>query len=402
MVNKFSLFQAFGIEAEYMIVDKKTLNVAPFAHTLLVDSFGEIQNEIEDGDVRRSNELASHVIEIKTNGPVVALESVSDIFHRQIQKLNVSLSEQGLCLMPTAMHPWMNPEKEFQIWTHDHSEIYNSYNRIFNCKGHGWSNLQSVHTNIGFGNEKEFRDLHSAIRILLPLIPALSASSPFVEGKMTGTMDNRIAFYRNNQKSIPEITGLVVPEFIQSESEYRDQILKPMYERIAPLDPQGLLQDEWLNSRGAIARFDRQAIEIRLMDIQESPRADLNLVQGWIHILKKLIANAETTLGETLSTESLSAILDSTGRTGSRTRITNPEYLHCLGIPMRSPTAGECFQYLVDDCPGVETEFTEALVGTGNLAERILRHTGNSPMREDLQNCYRELTYCLEENRFFL
>ncbi|HAL85576.1 MAG TPA: hypothetical protein DCM31_01010, partial [Deferribacteraceae bacterium] len=37
-----------------------------------------------------------------------------------------------------------------------------------------------------------------------------------------------------------------------------------MYRDIAPYDPECILQEEWLNSRGAIARFDRKAIEIRL------------------------------------------------------------------------------------------------------------------------------------------
>ena len=39
-----------------------------------------------------------------------------------------------------------------------------------------------------------------------------------------------------------------------------------MYRQIAPLDPDHVVQYEWLNSRGAIARFDRNAIEIRVID----------------------------------------------------------------------------------------------------------------------------------------
>ena len=44
-----------------------------------------------------------------------------------------------------------------------------------------------------------------------------------------------------------------------------------MYRAIDPLDTEGILQEEWLNSRAAIARFDRGAIEIRCMDTQECP-----------------------------------------------------------------------------------------------------------------------------------
>ena len=39
-----------------------------------------------------------------------------------------------------------------------------------------------------------------------------------------------------------------------------------------------------MNSRGAIARFDRNAIEIRVIDVQECPKADLAIaifIQGY-------------------------------------------------------------------------------------------------------------------------
>ena len=55
---------------------------------------------------------------------------------------------------------------------------------------------------------------------------------------------------------------------------------------IAPLDPDGTLQHEWLNSRGAIARFDRNAIEIRVLDIQECPVADLAICFQVMSFLK--------------------------------------------------------------------------------------------------------------------
>ena len=40
-------------------------------------------------------------------------------------------------------------------------------------------------------------------------------------------------------------------------------------------DTKKILDHHFLNSRGAIARFDRNAIEIRLVDIQECPKADI-------------------------------------------------------------------------------------------------------------------------------
>ena len=81
-------------------------------------------------------------------------------------------------LLPTAMHPWMDPHTETLLWPHGNRDIYHTYNRIFNCQGHGWSNLQSVHVNLAFKGDEEFGRLHGAIRLLLPLLPALAITSP--------------------------------------------------------------------------------------------------------------------------------------------------------------------------------------------------------------------------------
>ena len=85
--------------------------------------------------------------------------------------------------MPTAAHPLMHPDTEMQLWQHNYSKIYALYNRIFDCRGHGWSNVQSMHINLPFSDDEEFEKLHAAVRIILPIIPGLSASSPIFEGK---------------------------------------------------------------------------------------------------------------------------------------------------------------------------------------------------------------------------
>lgn len=69
--------------------------------------------------------------------------------------------------------------------------------------------------------------------------------------------------------------GYVVPESVSGRAEWEGRILIPMYRDIAPYDTAGIQQQERLNSRGAIARFDRDAIEIRVLDIQECPLANI-------------------------------------------------------------------------------------------------------------------------------
>ena len=62
---------------------------------------------------------------------------------------------------------------------------------------------------------------YNRIRTLLPYLIALTASSPMVEGRLTGTMDNRLIYYRENQKEIPAICNGIIPARLRSVAEYQ-------------------------------------------------------------------------------------------------------------------------------------------------------------------------------------
>src|SRR5262245_2308391 len=93
--------------------------------------------------------------------------------------------------------------------------------------------------------------------------PALAASSPVMDGRVTGLLDSRLEVYRTNSDRLPRMTGSVIPEPLWDAASYRGAILEPLEAEVAALDGEGVLEGEWLNARGAIARFDRSAIEIR-------------------------------------------------------------------------------------------------------------------------------------------
>ena len=219
-----SLFKGFGVELEYMIVDCDTLAIKPIADKLLEDMAGNVVADFENGEIAWSNELVLHVLEIKTNGPAPALAGLHKKFLANITMANKHLKKYNAMLMPTGAHPFMDPHKETNIWPHEYNEVYELYNRIFNCKGHGWSNLQSTHINLPFANDEEFKKLHAAIRLILPIIPALSASTPILDSKFQGLKDHRLDYYRKNQSKIPEIAGKVMPERVFSQAEYEKQI----------------------------------------------------------------------------------------------------------------------------------------------------------------------------------
>jgi carboxylate-amine ligase len=406
MNNKsLSLFEAYGIELEYMIVDCETLNVLPIADKLIHQELGHYGNDVERGHIAWSNELVLHVIELKTNGPTKTLNDLPIKFLENIQHINKILANYNAMLLPTGAHPWMNPFLETKLWPHGDDSIYQAYHKIFNCQGHGWSNLQSVHLNLPFSNDDEFCRLHSAIRMLLPIIPALSASTPIIDSKPSGFIDSRLEFYRHNQKRIPSIAGCVIPEAVTSKVEYQEKILNTMYQAVSPFDPDTILQDEWLNSRGAIARFDRDAIEIRIIDTQECPEADISIAATVVGTLKKLISQQWLSLDMQLDWEEtrLSLIFNSIIKNGSTTQIDDTEYLQAFNYSKASCTARELWEHILNHIEINESSANhiQLILKKGNLSERILKRLDGNFSQEHLIDVYKELANCLQHNRFY-
>ena len=416
--KRLGLFDAFGVELEYMIVDQDSLNVCAVTDRLIQAECGHIESEINLGRLSWSNELALHVVELKTSSPEASLSGLADEFHQHVQRINqhLAVSQPTARLMHSAMHPWMNPDLEMQLWPHDYSVVYEAYNRIFDCRGHGWANLQSVHLNLPFDGDDQFGRLHAAIRLILPLLPGLAASSPVMNGQLTGLLDNRLQVYQGNSARIPSLAGQVIPEPVFTEADYRQQIFQPMFDDIAPLDPDGVLQDEFLNSRGAIARFDRGSIEIRVIDIQECPAADLAILQTTVAVLKALCNEQWSTLRQQqqVAVPPLYQIFSDSIRDADHAIIRDASYLSLFGYGEANATVGQLWHHLVKaTCPPLDAGSTHALdviLQQGPLARRLQQQLQpNAPRATKvfsvessvMRHTYERLCECLQHNVVF-
>jgi gamma-glutamyl:cysteine ligase YbdK (ATP-grasp superfamily) len=401
-----SLFSAFGIELEYMLVDRETLDIRPIADLVMQLETGEIVSDVEFDDISWSNELVLHVLELKTTAPAPSLAPIASQMQKQIRRVNELAGQLGARLMPTAMHPWMDPLREMKLWPHDYSPVYECFNRIFDCRGHGWANLQSMHINLPFANDEEFGKLHAAVRLVLPLLPALAASSPLMEGRFTGQLDSRLETYRLNSRKIPSIAARVIPEQAFTQEEYHTRIFEPMFREIAPHDPEGILQDEFLNARGAIARFSRGSIEIRVIDLQECPAADLAIARVAVDVLKRLVAEAWTPTEDQrlIEIEPLESVFLNAIVRGEQAVIRDRQLLSQFGISGEAELSlKELWQYLADHPadeglrPGGEAHAPlQTILQAGPLARRLRESLGATPTRSQLQCVYRELCDCLE------
>jgi gamma-glutamyl:cysteine ligase YbdK (ATP-grasp superfamily) len=217
-------------------------------------------------------------MEIKPNAPFRSPETFEKTMQDAVLTLADFLeSKYKAHLLGTGMHPLMKLE-ETGVWSHRHRQIYQAYSRVFSLKRHGWLNIQSFQLNVPYSDEKTAVLMHNLLADICAYLPAVSASSPIYEGKIGNLVDNRLHFYVQNQKEVPSMVGDVVPEYISSFKQYKKEIVGRYS---LDLENAGadkcILRKDWVNSRGAIFRFDRKALEIRVMDEQECVKSDVAL-----------------------------------------------------------------------------------------------------------------------------
>lgn len=402
------IYAGFGIELEYMIVKNRTMDVLPISDEILKEVTGDYNSDFDNEEISWSNELVLHVIEIKTNGPAKSLEKLEEFFHKNVMIIKNILKKWDATLLPSGAHPFFNPEVETKLWPHENNPVYDAYNRIFGCKGHGWSNLQSTHINLPFANDEEFKRLHAAIRFLMPIIPGLTASTPIIGNGPTGFIDTRLNYYRNNQKKIPSLTGDLIPEILISKNDYSKNVFEKIYHDITPHDTDDILKHEWLNSRGAIARFDRNSIEIRIIDLQESPLADVSLSALIIETLHLLSENDNYL--DLISEFNQNTLVDIFTRaivTGEMTSIREKSYLSVFGLE-NDTTISELWKH-IHSLFKSDRKFmsdkqyltSKEILGEGTLSTRILKMLDNNYSMENILVVYHQLEKCLNDNTLF-
>lgn len=399
-------FQACGIELEYALVGRRDLEVAALADQAL-RLLGGSQAPVSDvprGMFGWSNELTLHVVEIKNEDPTVPMDLLASRFQFEVREMNRLLHDLDARLMPSGMHPWMDPKAQTTLWPHENAAIYRAYDRIFDCRTHGYANLQSMHVNLPFADDAEFGRLHDAIRLVLPILPALAASSPFVEGRWAGTMDYRLHVYRSNAARVPELTGALVPDRCAGRDEYHRSVLQPMYDAISAHDPERLMQHEWLNARGAVARFQRHAIEIRVLDTQECPRMDIGIAALLVDLVQALTeGRLPASQAMALPTRALADILDRCIRDAECASLDHSAYLRAFGMRRQRCLAGDLWECIGERLQsigsprfGLWRSTLNHIQTRGPLARRLLALAGSHPDRRRLRATYEHLCAALD------
>jgi len=361
-----------GTEHEYSINDPAYRPV-PCSDALIEELWGSIENEIPFAGVELSKELQKHVLEVKPAKPSDSIAALESALYHGLSQLYDRFSGRYQFL-GLGMHPTLRLD-ETRVWDHDEREIFEAYDRLFGLSQHGWLNIQALQLNIPYRDGPEMVAIFNRIRALIPYLVAVTAASPFVEGSLTPRIDNRVIYYRANQRRMPAICHGVIPERIACVADY-EAIQAGICSDLLRAGAEMLCR-EWVNSRGVIVRFSRQCLEIKAIDEQECIRSDMAVTAFILPLLraKDLELEEEET--------ALHALLDTAIDRG--TEDLRPELLRLYAAAERSATRDER-SYL----PTVKRRIEEGSVG--ELMVREFRDT------QDLPSLVASLGDCLRTN----
>ena len=255
-----------GIEEEYLLVDRQSrdLVAAP-------DGLMEECSRILKGQV--SPEFLQCQIEVGTSVCKTIPQARAELAH--LRRTIAGVAETfGLAPVAVATHPF----GDWQQQRHTKKERYQALARDLAGVGQRML-ICGMHVHVGIEDEDLRIDLLGQIAYFLPHLLALSASSPFWEGRDTGLASYRLSIFDN----LPR-TGL--PPVFSSYGEYT--------RTVQTLVRAGVIEDAtkiWWDLRPS-ARFP--TLEARICDV--TPRLDdaiaiATLVQCLAHMLFHLRLN---------------------------------------------------------------------------------------------------------------
>jgi carboxylate-amine ligase len=394
--HTYKPLEVLGPEHEFSLVNEE-LKPLPIVDKVIKDFHGRIVNFVELPRFTFGKELQMHVMELKANDPFRSPAEFEETMQTAVSTLQDFLwKKHRTHLLGTGMHPLLRLD-ETSVWPHRHRKIYHAYSEIFNLKQHGWLNIQSFHLNLPYAREEMGVRLHNLLAGLCAYLPAIAASSPICEGNVGPNVDNRLDFYKASQREISSIVGDVVPEYVSSFGQYRREVIGRYSQDLADAGgEQAILFREWVNSRGVIFRFDRAALEVRVMDEQECVKSDVALSCFVRATLRGLLAEKDELLPHQLLVNDFNAIMK---------KGLNAKVLHPKGETARQ-VCQHLFKLAWDNAEEDEKKYlwiVEKKIAEGSLSDIIKSHVLKKAERTDIEDAilavYSRLIKCLSNDQ---
>ncbi|HEY7961732.1 MAG TPA: YbdK family carboxylate-amine ligase [Solirubrobacteraceae bacterium] len=196
-----------GVEEEFGILEPETLDLIP--------RFEQLRDAGQSDEVLRESicgELISSEVEI-VSGVGANLHDALARQRERRRRLFALAAAQGVALAATGTHPWADYREQPIIDTEHYRRVEEGLKYV------AWrNNTFSMHVHVGVRDADRAVRVCDRLRPVLPLLLAISANSPYLDGRDTGLHSARTQSFT---KSFPRCG---VPDAFGGWEEYRRYI----------------------------------------------------------------------------------------------------------------------------------------------------------------------------------
>jgi len=210
--SAFAAFEAstdftVGVEEEFAILDPASLD--------LVGRYEALKAAAAEDEVLRDSvagELISSEIEIRS-GRGEGLEDALEHQRECRRRLFALAAEHGVALGATGTHPWADYREQEIIDTEHYRRLERDLQMVARR-----NNTFSLHVHVGVRGADRAVEVCDRLRPVAPVLLALSANSPYLDGRDAGLHSARTQVFT---KSFPRCG---IPDHYGSWASYRDYI----------------------------------------------------------------------------------------------------------------------------------------------------------------------------------
>jgi glutamate---cysteine ligase / carboxylate-amine ligase len=187
-----------GLEEEFAVLDSTDLGLTPGFEDL---SQAAAADPTLSASI--SGELISSEIEIRS-GRGADLAAARSAQHDHRRRLFALAAERGVALGATGTHPWSDYREQHTIETDHYRRVEDGLKYV------AWrNNTFSLHVHVGIEGADRAVRVCDRLRPVLPLLLAISASSPFLDGRDSGLHSARTQIFTRSfpRCGVPDAFG---------------------------------------------------------------------------------------------------------------------------------------------------------------------------------------------------
>lgn len=248
---------SLGVEIELQILDRNSLDLVPKAPEILAMVPPELQERIKPEFIRSMIEVNTEVC--------ADVDQVKDNLKQLIIQTEKFASEHGCLLLATSLHPFARYHEQQLSDHHRYIRIMDDLQLV----GRRFI-TQGLHVHVGMQDHETAIRVCDSIRLFLPILLALTCSSPYYGGIDTGLHSYRAKLF----EALP-LAGM--PDQLESWHNYLE-----MVELLTNTGIITSVRDLWWDVR---PHPDFGTIEIRICDLPSTFKeiiAIVALIQGLV------------------------------------------------------------------------------------------------------------------------